>query len=78
MDVPVELGEDTERIDLRDLAEDLLADFVFLVDILPRIAFQRLDREGNAGIIDTDNLTFDFLSHVKELGWVVDELPSKF
>jgi len=78
VDILVQLGEDTERVDLGDLTEDLLSNLVLLVHILPGIAFQGFYREGNARIIDTDDLAFDLLAYIEQLRRVIDELPGEF
>ena len=74
VDITVHGDEGTESGDFGDLAFDEIADFVFVFDFLPRIAFELFHTEADALVllVDIDDDRFEFVALFDHFGRVID------
>ncbi len=74
VDLVGELHEGAEAGDFADLAGDEVADLVGILDRLPRIVGEMLERERNAlvGLVDLEHLGLDIVALLEHFGRVVD------
>ena len=78
LDTLLELDESTVIGDRNHASRDLLAELVFLLDVLPRIRghlFQA-ERYARRAIIEIEDLDIDRLAQIDQLGRMTDPAPT--